>query len=178
MAVNVEKLQAQLDDTPAMKGQQRDALLQEALNDTISADNGGCPDCGHQLLHDSCGVCGYQNTDERVTFDDTDMANAKRIGKRRGEDIRWTPHASWLVWDGKRWAEDLGDVRIQGIAKSCMEAIFDEIRRAPDRDQMMTHAKRSQSRRAIEAAVALLRSEPGVLASLQDFDRDPWLLSG
>jgi putative DNA primase/helicase len=111
--------------------------------------------------------------------DDTDMANGRRIAGQHGKDIRWTPHAGWFVWDGKRWAEDLGDVRIQSIAKATMEGIFSEIAFATgsERDELFRHAKRSQSRRSIENAIALARSEPGVFAQLQDFDSDPWLLN-
>lgn len=108
---------------------------------------------------------------------DTDIANARRLATHRGEDIRYTTEAGWLVWDGRRWAEDPREVRIQGIAKEVMESLFDEIRNAPDRDSMMAHAKRSQSRRHIEAAIVLARSEPGILTSLTSFDADPWLLN-
>ena len=111
------------------------------------------------------------------TFNDTDIANARRIALSHGASVNYTVESGWLVWDGRRWAEDSKDVRIQAIAKQCMEAIFDEIREAPERDKMMAHAKRSQSRSSIENAIALLRSEPGILAELTDFDADPWLLN-
>jgi putative DNA primase/helicase len=42
---------------------------------------------------------------------------------------------------------------------------------------MRRHAKRSQSRGGVEAMIALVRSEPGVLGSLSDFDLNPWLFN-
>ncbi len=38
------------------------------------------------------------------------------------------------------------DVRIQALAKDTVLAIFDEIKTAPNRDEIMRHAKRSQSK--------------------------------
>src|ERR1700730_7203041 len=73
-------------------------------------------------------------------FADTDVANAVRLATRYGESIRYTTAAGWLVWDGKRWSEDERDVNIQGLAKDTAVAIFDEIKDAPNRDQIMRHA--------------------------------------
>jgi putative DNA primase/helicase len=115
--------------------------------------------------------------EDETGFFDTDLANGRRLATCSGGDIRYTTQSGWLVWDGRRWAEDDRDVRIQGLAKACMQSIFDEIKTAPDRDRMMRHAKRSQGRRQIEAAIVLARSEPGILAALTDFDVDPWLLN-
>lgn len=110
-------------------------------------------------------------------FDDTDMANARRIAEAYGSIIRWTPQAGWLVWDNTRWIRDEGDVRIQALAKERLKAIYSEIENAPDQKAMFTHARRSQSRRAIDNAIALTRSERGIAADLTDFDTDPWLLN-
>lgn len=66
---------------------------------------------------------------------------------------------------------------IQALAKDRMKAIFREIEDAPDRKAMFAHARRSQSRRSIENAIVLTRSEPGIAADLTDFDTDPWVLN-
>jgi putative DNA primase/helicase len=108
---------------------------------------------------------------------DSDIANAKRLAARHGRDLKFTPERGWHVWDGRRWAVDDKCVQVQARAKETAIAIFDEIRDAADRDSRMQHAKRSQSKAAIEAMIWLARSEPGIPARLTDFDKDGWLLN-
>lgn len=110
-------------------------------------------------------------------LDDTDIANGMRLAERHGQDLRFTPERGWFVWDGRRWVVDDKCVRVQCLAKESALSIFDEIRMAVDRDARMKHAKRSQSKASIEAAIWLARSEPGVPARLTDFDADGWLLN-
>lgn len=117
-------------------------------------------------------------TDEDITgFSDTDIANAQRLAARHGADTRYTAGGGWMIWDSSRWALDEKDVRIQALGKDTALAIFDEIKTSTDRDAMMRHAKRSQSKTSIDAMIALARSEPGVYAQLTDFDADPYLLN-
>lgn len=108
---------------------------------------------------------------------DTDVANARRLHQRFGSDIKFTAERGWLVWNGKRWVPDEKSVVVQGLARDTALGIFDEIKDAGDREAVWRHAKHSQSRKAIEAMVALVRSEPGVLARITDFDRDPLLFN-
>lgn len=110
-------------------------------------------------------------------IDDTDMANAQRLAARHGQDLRFTPERGWLVWDGRRWAVDDKGIEVQARAKESALSIFDEIREAADRDAKMRHAKRAQSKKSIDAAIWLARSEPGIPARLTQFDADPWLLN-
>jgi putative DNA primase/helicase len=108
---------------------------------------------------------------------DTDIANARRLARRHGRDLRFTVERGWFVWDGRRWAVDEKGVEVQARAKDTALAIFDEIRKAPDRDARMRHAKHSQSKSAIEAMIWLARSEPGLSARLTQFDADGWVLN-
>jgi len=66
---------------------------------------------------------------------------------------------------------------VTALAKETAVGIYDEIKNAQNRDELFAWAKRSQSRRSIEAMIALARSEPGILAQLTDFDSDPMLLN-
>lgn len=108
---------------------------------------------------------------------DSDIANARRLAARHGADLRYTPERGWFVWDGRRWAADEKAVQVQARAKETAVAIFDEVKDAPDRDVRYRHAKRSQSKAAIEAMIWLARSEPGIPMRLTDFDADGWLLN-
>ena len=108
---------------------------------------------------------------------DTDIANTKRLAVRHGCDLHFTPDRGWLVWNGRRWIVDEKGIQVQAYAKDTAVAIFDEIKMASDRDSMMRHAKKAQSRASIIAMIDLARSEPGIPARLVDFDSDPWVLN-
>jgi putative DNA primase/helicase len=114
---------------------------------------------------------------DSAEFVDTDIANAARLARRHGTNVRFTAAGGWLIWNGTHWLEDPKGVRIQALAKDTAVAIFDEIKGAIDRDGMMRHAKRSQSRAAIEAMVLLARSEAGLLAEITAFDTDHMLFN-
>jgi hypothetical protein len=43
--------------------------------------------------------------DKRI-FHDTDFANARRLAKLHGADLRFTPERGWIVWSGARWVPD------------------------------------------------------------------------
>ena len=111
---------------------------------------------------------------------DSDMANARRLATRHGHDLRFTPERGYVVWDGRRWAPDEKGVQVQRLAKDTAQAIYDEIRNEASESaqkDIFKHARRSQSKNAIESMVWLARSEPGIPARLTDFDADPWLLN-
>lgn len=108
---------------------------------------------------------------------DTDIANAKRFAEQHRQKVRFTPERGWLVWDGRRWAIDDKNIRVQELGKQTALAIFDEVKAARRRDILFKHAKHSQSKRAIEAMLWLARSENGIPVRLTDFDSDGWLLN-
>lgn len=115
-------------------------------------------------------------TDAREILD-SDIANGKRLAARHGKDIKFTPERGWHVWDSRRWAVDDRGIVVQARAKETAVAIFDEIKDAQDRDGRMKHAKRSQSKSAVEAMIWCARSEPSIPVRLTDFDKNGWVLN-
>lgn len=110
-------------------------------------------------------------------FDDTDMANAKRFADRFGRDVRYTGGRGWFVWDGRSWTHDDKSVKVVALCKDTTRAIFDEIKDSADQRAAFQHARRSQSKAAIQAMEWLARSEPGIPMDLTEFDADPMLLN-
>jgi putative DNA primase/helicase len=111
------------------------------------------------------------------TLTDTDIANSKRLAARHGCDMRFTAERGWLTYDGRRWRVDEKGVRIQGFAKATALSLYDEIQGSFHQKAAFTHARRSQSRAAIDNMVKLARDETGIPVGLNDFDADPSLLN-
>jgi putative DNA primase/helicase len=110
---------------------------------------------------------------------DTDVANGQRLVRRHGDNFRFTVERGFMVWDGRRWAADPKGVAVAAMAKDTALAMFDEIKdSAPEqRDRLYRNARDCQSKSRLEAMIWCARSEPGIPASLNDFDADPWLLN-
>lgn len=102
----------------------------------------------------------------------TDRGNADLIVARHRHRLRWAPSmGAWLRWDGCRWqtTEDHGEA-LQAAIES-VEAI------EPVDDEARKHKKASLSRRALEAAVMIARTDPAISAPADRLDADPWALN-
>ncbi len=113
----------------------------------------------------------------------TDYGNAQRLVARHGRDFRYVGSVqsggAWYVWDRWRWREDETGAVVR-MAKDTVRHILDELPKARDglhRDQILAHARQSESRRAIDAMIALARSEPGVGVERGALDRDTMSLN-
>lgn len=108
----------------------------------------------------------------------TEIGNADRFIKQHGSDARHSPEMkTWLLWECGRWKKDvtnqvsvLGKRTVQSILK---EAVYIENRN--DRDQMISHGKRSCTEPGIRHMLAIAESTlPVTVAQL---DKHPWLLN-
>jgi putative DNA primase/helicase len=107
----------------------------------------------------------------------SDSANSHLLVQKFGSEIRFTEGSGWMVFSYTHFFRDPEGVRIMAIAKSTASQLFASAQHAPDRDAAIKHAKQTQNRRALESMEVLARAEPGVLANINDFDADPWLLN-
>lgn len=119
-------------------------------------------------------------TEIAVTYNLTDLGNARRLVKRHGQDIRYChPWEKWLVWDGTRWVFDTSG-EVHRRAKETVASIYAEASEAADikeREQIAKHAMRSESDARINAMINLAKSEPGIPILPEQVDADPWLLN-
>ena len=103
----------------------------------------------------------------------TDTGNAKRFVRMFGETVRYYPKLrKWLVWDGRRWAEDERH-RVIEFAKETASSIYEE---AGDK-ATLSWAKQSENRPRLVAMVTLAQSESGIPVLPDDLDSDPWALN-
>jgi putative DNA primase/helicase len=113
----------------------------------------------------------------------TDLGNARRLVRMYGQDLRYfTAARSWLVWDGARWKTD--DTRaVERFAKAAAESLWKDLRfdtfgeENDGSKSKVAWALKSQSRVALESAVRLASSEPGIPVTADMLDADPWLLN-
>jgi len=99
--------------------------------------------------------------------------------RKHGKDLRYC-HAwgKWLVWDGTQWRQDnLSVVQRAKDAVLGMYKMASELSNQAERQELVTHAKASESSQRIEAMVKLARSEPGVGIEPDEMDCDPMLLN-
>jgi putative DNA primase/helicase len=113
----------------------------------------------------------------------TEVANGARIIAVHGAQLRWCDAwKTWLVWDGRRWRDD--DQRsVDAMAKATLNELFRAAAWAYEHvsddagGKMLTFARSSNSKRGIENALALARSEPGIPITPDQLDADGWRLN-
>ena len=112
-------------------------------------------------------------------FELTDVGNAERLIELFGHEIRYVSQWGWLVYDGKRWLLDESRSIVER-AKKAVLSIYGEatqVQNDRDRSELLSHAKRSQSLQSIKSMVELAQSDTRVVASAEDFDREPFLFN-
>jgi P4 family phage/plasmid primase-like protien len=76
-------------------------------------------------LSTDCGEMEVGDWDENITC--TDLANGKRLAHWCGNNLCYVVERKcWYVWDGRKWAEDVGNVEVNRLAKDVAKAIFME----------------------------------------------------
>lgn len=110
----------------------------------------------------------------------TDLGNAERLVDRHAGELCYTQQQRrWRVWLGTHWATDVTGAAARR-AKATVRAILSEARRVPDeadRRSLARWALASESRRGIEAMMALAQTEEAFAVNPAEFDRDDWLLA-
>lgn len=110
----------------------------------------------------------------------TDVGNAERLVVRHGRDLRYChPWGRWLVWDGKRWADDTTGEAVRRMKETLrfLAANANILEDEPTRRALLKFALASERDARLRAALALAQSEPGIPVLPDELDADPWLLN-
>ncbi|MEM2567414.1 MAG: phage/plasmid primase, P4 family [Candidatus Bathyarchaeia archaeon] len=108
----------------------------------------------------------------------TDLGNAERLVRLYGDRIKFVPQWGWLVWDGRRWVRDKGNVMVTKFAEETVKTIYQEAAEATDPNERVKLAKwaiASENRQRIYAMIEL--AAPMLRDEAENFDRDPYLLN-
>jgi putative DNA primase/helicase len=112
---------------------------------------------------------------------DTDIANARRLATRHGRDLVHVHGLGWLVWDGKRFARDVGDVEIMRRAQETVHSIWsEEVPGATDvrtAERLVRWAKASGLLPRLRAMVELASRQRAIARSPAELDANPDLLN-
>lgn len=132
-----------------------------------------------RLAEEATAACAAIETSDAEELHHTDLGNAGRLVARHGKDIRYVPAwKSWLIWDDAKstWRRD-EDGHLHRLAHETIRAMHKDAVDLEDRDaraRAVRHALASESRRAIEAMVAVAATLSGVAISHTQLDADPW----
>ena len=108
----------------------------------------------------------------------TELGMARRLVAAHGDAIRYVPQLGyWLVWDGRRWAEDLTGEVVRK-AEAVVDESYGEAFRDLERRQDLIRAwQRFQTDAKLRAIVSLTSTKPGIPVTADQLDADPWALN-
>lgn len=109
----------------------------------------------------------------------TDMGNARRLALRYGHVVKFSKAWGWLFYNGAYWQrDDVGTVK--RVARVAVRAIYSEAQFAANEDTAKKIGKwavTSQSQQHLKAMIDLAESEPEIITTPDQFDRDVMLFN-
>jgi putative DNA primase/helicase len=111
----------------------------------------------------------------------TDSTNAEKLVREHGSDIRYNAvWKKWLVWNGKYWETDEGDIKIHGLGLKTIRNIYDGVLLTSDykeRIEIEKFAMKSESMRNRKAMVEAASKITNINITNDELDRNQWLLN-
>jgi putative DNA primase/helicase len=109
----------------------------------------------------------------------TDLGNAERLVANCGEDLLYVQGGGWSTWDAHRWNLEQAQGRVMVMLADVVRGMYVDASKEEDqlrRKRLVDHATSSESRKRLDAAVALAQWQPSIVSSVSDFDKDPLLI--
>ncbi len=109
----------------------------------------------------------------------TDVGNKDRLLRHFGGVLRFDPTRGWMIWDGKRWTQDVDGGQVTGFAERAARALY--LEEEPEDERLRqawkSFVKSSNGLAKIRAAVTLAQSDPRVRVYSEVWDSDPWIIN-
>lgn len=103
---------------------------------------------------------------------------AHRFVARHGEEMRYCPKlGGWMYWDGTRWAVDDLDLVGSWAARVGRDAADALIAHSATPTEARSLPRWCNSERAVQQLLRYASREQRIVARVEDFDVDPWLLN-
>lgn len=109
-----------------------------------------------------------------------ELSLARRLVRdSNGEILYVIDRGVWMQWTGKHWREDREGLHAQRITKGIASKLWEEIANADPKLHEMAakFAAKASSRRTIEAAIALAKSEPEIAIEWSAFNQRQYLFN-
>lgn len=110
----------------------------------------------------------------------TDLGNAARFAAQHGHKLRYVPKwAAWLLWDGTRWQRDEA-LHVHHLARLTVRSMYAEASRIEFTDKRIKQVKwalATESKKYLDAMLALAKSEQGIPATPEQLDAEQHLLN-
>jgi putative DNA primase/helicase len=139
-----------------------------------------CPGCGGRPDHCDCRQVRLEDADPLPGEPMTELGYAKRLIAVYGDRLRYVPAwQRWLVWDGKRWAQDKTGQAPRWAKVIARRLTTDAlaIRDGAERKAAMSITRRGESSAGVRGALTLASTESAVVVTPDDLDADPFLLN-
>jgi putative DNA primase/helicase len=111
----------------------------------------------------------------------TDSTNAMRLVKEHGRDIRYNAAwKKWVVWNGKYWEMDEGDVLIHEKGLEMVRNIYDELLKTADYRERIDIEKAAMMSESVRRRKAFVEAATWISAlrvKTAELDTNPWLLN-
>jgi P4 family phage/plasmid primase-like protien len=127
------------------------------------------------------GIATEHGWRPQATEGGTDLANARLFAATFYDSLRYL-HGSdkWMRWTGNRWSWCEAGEEVNA-AKQVADALADKASRALKEGsdaakRLFSEARYAQSRRGLEAMLAVASSESTLSVTPEQLDADPWLL--
>jgi putative DNA primase/helicase len=141
--------------------------------------SGGQPQPNLKVLDKKESINNDQSLCPPAAYQLTEGGLAQRFFDAHGENFLYVPEwKSFLSYDGRRWGFR-GDLEIARLTQEkLIRAMYEEvgsIQNSDSRKHFNSYVRRCDTAHAIAAMTQLLKSK--VIASVRDFDQDPFLLN-
>ncbi|MFM0034389.1 phage/plasmid primase, P4 family [Paraburkholderia strydomiana] len=122
-------------------------------------------------------ISSHQKNNDNVLHA-TDLGNAQRMSERYGDTLSYVSEMKqWLEKTSSGAWRFIDDLRVLLLAREIIPMIHEEARRLSpgNRQEMLLHAKYTESNKALKDAVELFKSEPGISVSASNLDEGEWM---
>ncbi len=153
----------------------RDRTIKKAIEGTSETYN---PHNGDGAApQNSADAKGIRPPEE---FSFNDAGNGRRLIALFGDEIKYNyPRQKWLVWNGKKWQWDDGNLIMQRAKKTVL-AIYKDAATITDdnkRNNLIDWARKCENVAKLKSMCESAQDEPGIKIDITQLDADPWLFN-
>ncbi len=109
----------------------------------------------------------------------TDVGNKDRFLRHFADQVRYDPSRGWMVWDGRRWGQDVDGGQVMNFAVMVARSLYSEEEPTDEKQCQLWRqfVKSTNQVGKIRAFVELAKCDPAIRVYSDVWDADPWILN-